>query len=80
MSTGPLALFVPQRSKSTSRRNIQAEIKALDEEKKALKSEREMERHVRKAERYLKEEGGRDKDGVVTVEKDRKGRMSLVRS
>ena len=78
MSTGPLALFVPQRSKSVGRRNIQAEIKALDEEKKALKSEREMEKHARKAERYLKEE--KERDGVVKIEKDRKGRMSLVRS
>ena len=61
-------------------RSIQAEIRALESEKKALKLEREMERQRSKADRYRESEIEivREKD-VVKIEKDRKGRLSLVR-
>lgn len=58
---------------------IKAEIRALEAEKKALKYEREMDKEHKKAEQYREGdiiiEKGRD---VVKIEKDRKGRMSLV--
>ena len=70
-------------SRSSSKRDtqsIKAEIKALEAEKKALKYEREMEKERQKADRYRDSEIEiiRDKD-VVKIEKDRKGRLSLVR-
>ena len=70
-------------SRSSNRRDtqsIKAEIKALEAEKKALKYEREMERERQKADRYRDSEVEivRERD-VVKIEKDRKGRLSLVR-
>ena len=85
---GPItALVIPDQHRRDER-SIKAEIRALEAEKKALKREREMEKEYRKADRY-REGGGeviiervvkeRDKD-VVKIEKDKKGRMSFVRS
>ena len=77
-----LSLAIPSRSKDSHKdeRQIKAEIRALEAEKKMLKYEREIEKEHRKAERYREEPViiERDRD-VVKIEKDRKGRMSLVR-
>ena len=78
-----LSLVVPSRSKDTHKdeRQIKAEIRALEAEKRMLKYEREIEKEHRKADRYRDEPViiERDRD-VVKIEKDKKGRMSLVRS
>lgn len=58
---------------------IQAEIRALEAEKRALKYEREMEKEHRKAERLREGDIVIEKDrDVIKIEKDRKGKMSLV--
>lgn len=77
MDVRPLALVLPE---PRNPQRIKAEIKALEAEKKALKYEREMDREHKKAERFREGEIviERDRD-VIRVEKDRKGRMSLVR-
>ncbi len=82
-----MQLVVPHRSKSTHRdeRSIKAEIRALEAEKKALKYEREIEKEEKKAQRYRDRDGDviiervKDRGETVKIEKDRKGRMSLVR-
>lgn len=87
MMGGGLQLVVPHRSKSTHRdeRSIKAEIRALEAEKKMLKYEREIEKEEKKAHRYKDRdteviiERERDRGDSVKIEKDRKGRMSLVR-
>lgn len=77
---GPLALIQPKHHHHKDERSIKAEIRALEAEKKALRLEREMEKEHRKAERYRDEEIIIERrDDVVKIEKDRKGRMSLVR-
>ena len=76
---GPFALMAPAHTQRRDERSIKAEIRALELEKKALKLEREMERERSKAERYTELEVVRDRD-VVKIEKDRKGRLSLVRA
>ena len=80
MHSGPLALVMPERRKDE--RSIKAEIRALEAEKKALKLEREIEKEHRKADRYRERDTEiiieKDRD-VVKIEKDRKGRLSLVR-
>lgn len=77
-----LSLVVPSRSKDAHKdeRQIKAEIRALEAEKKMLKYEREIEKEHRRADKYKEEPVilERDRD-VVKIEKDRKGRMSLVR-
>lgn len=76
-----MSLMVPSRNKDAHKdeRQIKAEIRALEAEKKMLKYEREIEKEHRKAEKYKEEPViiERDRD-VVKIEKDRKGRMSLV--
>lgn len=74
---GPLAIIAPRDRKDE--RSIKAEIRALEAEKKMLKYEREAERELRKAERYRDGEIiiEREKD-VIGIQKDRKGRMSLI--
>lgn len=78
---GPFALIAPAHTHRRDERSIKAEIRALEAEKKALKLEREMERERSKADRYRESEVEivRDRD-VVKIEKDRKGRLSLVRT
>ncbi|KAL8914557.1 MAG: hypothetical protein Q9171_000910 [Xanthocarpia ochracea] len=86
-SVPEMQLVVPHRSKSTHRdeRSIKAEIRALEAEKKALKYEREIEKEEKKAQRYRDRDGDviiervKDRGEAVKIEKDRKGRMSLVR-
>ncbi len=81
-SHGALAIIAPRDHLPKDERTIQAEIRALEAEKRALKYEREMEKEHRKAERLrdgeIIIERDRDRD-VIKIEKDRKGRMSIVR-
>lgn len=67
-------------------RNIKSEIKALELEEKALKLERQRDVELRKAER-IRESGERHSSrseqidlGDIKVERNKKGKMSLVRS
>lgn len=78
-SYGAVALITPRDHHAKDDRSIQAEIRALEAETRALKLEREMEREHRKAERLREGEIiiERDRD-VIKIEKDRKGKMSLV--
>lgn len=78
-SYGALAIIAPRDHHAKDERMIQAEIRALEAEKRALKYEREMEKEHRKAERLRDGEIiiERDRD-VIKIEKDRKGKMSLV--
>lgn len=74
---GPLALIAPRERKDE--RSIKAEIRALEAEKKMLKYEREAEKEARKAERYRDGEIIIERDReIIGVQKDRKGRMSLI--
>lgn len=74
---GPLALIAPRERKDE--RSIRAEIRALEAEKKMLKYEREAEKEARKAERYRDGEIIIERDReIIGVQKDRKGRMSLI--
>ncbi len=77
MDVRPLALLLPERRNPE---RIKSEIRALEAEKKALKYEREMDKEHKRAEKYREGEMYIEKDrDVVKIEKDRKGRMSLVR-
>ena len=74
-------MIMPERRKDD--KAIKAEIRALEAERRALKLEREIEKEHRKAERIRDSDEivieRRERPGeVVKVEKDRKGRMSLV--
>ncbi|KAI9830669.1 MAG: hypothetical protein M1826_004498 [Phylliscum demangeonii] len=77
---GPLTMFLGDKRKEE--RNIRKEIKALEIEEKAVKLERERNRELRRAERirggdYVEEE---EIDfGDIRVERNKKGKMSLVR-
>ncbi|KAI9747602.1 MAG: hypothetical protein M1835_002029 [Candelina submexicana] len=75
----PLSLALPDRRKNEQ--DIKAEIRALELEKKALKQEREADKHERKADRYREAEYSTERrdSGSVKIEKDRKGRLSMVR-
>lgn len=74
---GPLALIAPRERKDE--RSIRAEIRALEAEKKMLKYEREAEKEARKAERYRDGEIIIERDReIIGVQKDRKGKMSLI--
>lgn len=67
---GPLALALPDRSRSKDERAIRAEIKALEAEKEALRAEKRAEREMRKADRIRRE--GRVSEGdLVLYERDR---------
>lgn len=75
---GPLAIIAPRERRDE--RSIKAEIRALEAEKKMLKHEREAEREHRKADRYKDgEEIIIERDRGLKIERDRKGRLSLVR-
>ncbi len=90
---GPLTVVVPER-RHRKERDIKAEIKALEAEKRALKYEREAEEKRRKGEREYEEKREKAREireseyeivehkerDVVRVEKDRRGRLALVRS
>ncbi|KAF2264078.1 hypothetical protein CC78DRAFT_544446 [Lojkania enalia] len=68
---GPLTVLVPdERRVVRSERDIKDEIRALEEERRLLKYERESDYEI--IERPRRE--------VIRVEKDRRGRMALVRS
>jgi len=83
-------LVLPERSKPRNPRDINAQINALEKEKRALKLEREAKERLERADRLREEEyeildnprrydGGGDRN-VVRVEKDKRGRLALVRS
>lgn len=74
---GPLALIAPKERRDEQ--SIKAEIRALQAEKKMIKLEREAEIEHRKAERYRDGAVIIERERDVKIEKDRKGRMSLVR-
>ena len=81
---GPLTIVLPERSRGRTDRDVKAEIRALEAERRAIKLEREAEEKRMQAERlrdseYEIVESSRDRD-VVRIEKDRKGRLALVRS
>ncbi|KAF2201078.1 hypothetical protein GQ43DRAFT_472126 [Delitschia confertaspora ATCC 74209] len=73
---GPLTLLVPERKPLERRvvrdRDVKEEIRALENERRMLKYEREDDYEI-----IEKREPRRD---VVRIEKDRKGRLALVRS
>lgn len=74
---GPLAIIAPKEHRDE--RSIKAEIRALEAERKRIKQERENEKEHRHVEKYRGEEIIIEDRNVVKIEKDRKGRMSLVR-
>jgi hypothetical protein len=86
------ALILPERSRRKSVGNVDAQIKALEQEKKALRLEREAQRDQRealekleRAERLRDSEyeivnGREERRDVVRVEKDKRGRLALVKS
>jgi len=79
---GPLAVVIPDRRRKSAR-DIESEIRALEAEKKALKLEREADQRRAKAERIREAEYevvDRKDRNVVRVEKDRRGRLAIVRS
>lgn len=79
------ALILPERSRKHggSVNDVDAQIRALEQEKRALKLEREAREKLERAERLrdseydIVEERKRD---VVRVEKDKRGRLALVKS
>ncbi|KAF2733312.1 hypothetical protein EJ04DRAFT_544215 [Polyplosphaeria fusca] len=70
---GPLTVLVPEdRYMSRSERDIKEEIRALETERRLLKYEREGDYEI------IERRDPREK--IVRIEKDRKGRLALVRS
>lgn len=80
---GGAMVVLPERRKSRRERDIKAEIRALEAEKRALKYEEEAREKQEKADRMRESEyeiiENKDRGGV-RVEKDRRGRLALVRS
>jgi hypothetical protein len=78
------ALIIPERSrKHSSVNDVDAQIHALEQEKKALKLEREAREKLERAERLRDSEYEIVEDRkreVVRVEKDKRGRLALVKS
>jgi len=73
---GPLTVLVPEERRMTrSERDIKEEIRRLEDERRMLKYEREGDYEV--VERIERREPRRE---VVRIDKDRKGRLALVRS
>jgi hypothetical protein len=76
---GPATAFLPEgrqlvrRDDRRSEREIREEIRSLEEERRLLKYEREGEREYEFVERAPRRE-------VMRVDRDRKGRLALVRS
>ncbi|KAF2835973.1 hypothetical protein M501DRAFT_997168 [Patellaria atrata CBS 101060] len=81
--SGPLTMVLPERRRQ-SRHDIDDEIRRLEDERRVLKYERDS-REIQKYERdnrdvdYEFVERSKDRD-VVRVDRDRKGRLALVRS
>jgi len=85
---GPLTIVMPDRGRQ-SEHDIRREIKALEAERRALKLEREADERryqaalIRDSDYEIIESIDRPRErsrSVVRVEKDRKGRLALVRS
>ena len=92
MTTGPLALVLPHRSKSRrgsrDERKIKEEIRELEAEKKRLREERKHEKKHHKhhggrsdsdEEVIIERRDGHGRERDVKIEKDRKGNMAFVR-
>lgn len=80
VAVGIGALIIPERRVNRDERSIKAEIRALEAEKKALRLEREMEKDHRRGDRHRDSDLTIERDReVVKIEKDRKGKLSLVR-
>lgn len=69
---GPLTVLVPRKDHPRSEREIQNEIRELELERRTLRTERD-----RDSDYEIIEKKDRN---VVRIEKDRKGRLALVRS
>ena len=79
MHIGPLALApVVERSSRRDERAIKEEIRALEAEQEALKHERRHEKDYHFERRKSKGRSSSKNREEVKIEKDRKGRMSLV--
>jgi hypothetical protein len=85
---GPLTIVLPERGRQSDH-DIRREIKALEAERRALKLEREADERryqaaiIRDSDYEIIESIDRPRErsrSVVRVEKDRKGRLALVRS
>lgn len=75
---GRLELIMPDRTRRKGK-DLKAEIKALEAEKRALRHERDAEDRHRRIERH-RDYSSSDDDGEVRIEKDRRGRLNLVKS
>ena len=73
-----LELLVPDRTRRKDK-DLKAEIRALEAEKRALRHEREAEDR-RHRHRHRDYSSSNSDDGEVRIEKDRRGRLNLVRS
>ena len=73
---GPLTVLVPDERRHHDGRDIKHEIRRLEAERQLLKYERESDRF---SEYEIVERRDKERD-VVRIEKDRKGRLALVRS
>jgi hypothetical protein len=73
---GPLTVLVPEERWHRGEHDIKNEIRRLEAERQLLKYERESDRF---SEYEIVERRDKERD-VVRIEKDRKGRLALVRS
>lgn len=73
---GPLTVLVPEERRHRGEHDIKNEIRRLEAERQLLKYERESDRF---SEYEIVERRDKERD-VVRIEKDRKGRLALVRS
>ena len=76
---GRLELVMPERGHRKDRK-IKDEIKALEAERRALKHDRYNEDRRRRLERHHDHSSSDDDRDVVRIEKDRRGRLNLVKS
>jgi hypothetical protein len=73
---GPLTVLVPDERRHRGEHDVKNEIRRLEAERQLLKYERESDRF---SEYEIVERRDKERD-VVRIEKDRKGRLALVRS
>lgn len=79
---GPATAFLPEgrqlvrREDYRTERDIREEIRALEEERRMLKYERDGDREYE----FIEIEKRNPKKEVIRVDRDRKGRLALVRS
>ena len=73
---GPLTVLVPEERRRRDEHDVRNEIRRLDAERQLLKYERESDRF---SEYEIVERRDKERD-IIRIEKDRKGRLALVRS